>query len=689
MKRPAIHLVPLCDPQRFQDLYLSYSQSPSHTLRDLLLLAPALAKEPLAEEAMRTPVRDLRLQIQTAEEGVPLFRPPGLRVELKPTTTSGGTLEPAATPSPLATDQRSRPPAAEASHTTPMPGGRGRPKSLTEAEAVKLACWNEIKTVASFLHTPVSGPGSGLSVLVRCDKLVVEHLFTEMARQANLEAIVLEAGEDKGEGLMPQSMRQRQLAKLKELIKSLKKGHVLIVPHLDLLAGAADSNLSTESREIVELLYEASDRLVLAFADRSLEVPEVLAGRFAVRVLISGLPRMVTYPDGTEKPLGEALVTEEEASKYKDFDPEGLYKNVAGLNPVRFRHAMAYAVKELASDKPQPVEQLYRAIRAFKAQTSVNFEVPDVGFEQIGGYEHVKEHMKRVLNLMMGSFRLPNEKLRRELIPRGFIFHGPPGTGKTLFAKAIANRLNATIQIVSGPEVTNMYVGESERKVRELFAEARRNAPSVLVFDEFDSIATQRSSSQDGGTRAGNALVAQILTEMDGFRPDVPVLVIGTTNRLDIIDEALLRPSRFQAVAIDLPDRTARRAIAGVHALHFKVEVKATVLDLVADATQGFNGDEIRSIFRDACVGLYCEEPPKTVDAHRLGFLVGGVRLAMESRAAETAARRGGATRAARPTAERAPAQTRVSLTPAPSSASSVQVQDPTATEKPKPTPAP
>jgi transitional endoplasmic reticulum ATPase len=194
--------------------------------------------------------------------------------------------------------------------------------------------------------------------------------------------------------------------------------------------------------------------------------------------------------------------------------------------------------------------------------------------------------------------------------------------------------LNATIQVVSGPEITDMYVGESERKVRELSAEARRNAPAVLVFDEFDSIATRRSGRDDGGSRAGNAIVAQILTEMDGFRPDVPMLVIGTTNRLDILDDALLRPSRFQALGIGLPSLTARRSIAEVHARHFRVEVAPELLDVIAAATDGLNGDEIRSLFRDACVGLFCQDPPILVDARRLGWLVGRIRQSLEQRAA-------------------------------------------------------
>jgi transitional endoplasmic reticulum ATPase len=433
-----------------------------------------------------------------------------------------------------------------------------------------------------------------------------------------------------------------------------------------------------EARELTELLYGASKNLLLAFSDRSVVVPEVLAARFAVRAMVVGVPRAVPSPGGEPQLLGDALVTSEEAAHFTGYTAEGLYKNVSGMNPVRLRQAIAYAVREHAAGAPVPVDRLIQAIRAFKAQTSVNFEVPDVSFANIGGYEDVKAELGRALSLMTGSYNLP-EGLQRELIPRGFIFHGPPGTGKTLFAKAIANQLNATIQVVSGPEVTDMYVGESERKVRELFAEARRNAPAVLVFDEFDSIATRRSGRDDGGSRAGNAIVAQILTEMDGFRPDVPMLVIGTTNRLDIIDDALLRPSRFQAIGIDLPNVAARRSIAEVHARHFKVEVLPELLDVVAAATEGLNGDEIRSLFRDACVGLYCQEPPIPVDARRLGWLVGRIRLSIEKRAAvkaPTTLRRG-----ERP----APTGPMVSLTgrapasPAPSPAASPLAEAPAA----------
>jgi len=150
------------------------------------------------------------------------------------------------------------------------------------------------------------------------------------------------------------------------------------------------------------------------------------------------------------------------------------------------------------------------------------------------------------------------------------------------------------------------------------------------VFDEFDSIAGRRSGRSDGGTRAGNAIVAQLLTELDGFRPEVPVLIIGTTNRIDIIDDALLRPSRFRPIRIDLPDEVARREIARVHAKHFQVEVSEQLLDRISRATDKMNGDEIRSIFRDARADELVGYPRRRADARRLGELVGALRLSQQ-----------------------------------------------------------
>jgi transitional endoplasmic reticulum ATPase len=607
--RVSVELVPLGDAEAFRDALVEAADG---TLGALLRQVPALSLKPL-DGLLDEPLRRLRVTLVAVDGRTPLFRPP---VPLAlPSGAPAGQPAPAPAPSapaPLPVRTESPRPATIESGT--------HPDALSEDDAVRLAYGDEIERIASFVAT-------GLSVLVRCDKLVVRYLWPRICRTARVQPLVLDVSSQENDtGQVPRSLRQRQLSRLRTLLHDVKAGQVLVLPHLDVLAGGVERLLTNEAGELTELLYEWPDRPILAFADRNLLVPEVIAARFAVRPELAGLPRDVPVDATRRGPLGVALVTRNEAAMFRDFRPPELFKNVAGLNPVRLRHAIAYAVERARADghspsSPASVRDLYESIRAFKVQTSAQFEVPDVRMEDIGGYEDAKAVIERALGLMAGIGDLPDERLRRELIPRGFLFYGPPGTGKTLFAKAIAHRLSATIRVVSGPEVTDMYVGESERKVREIFAEARRNAPSVIVFDEFDSIAARRTGRDDGGSRAGNALVAQILTEMDGFRPDVPMLVVGTTNRLEIIDEALLRPSRFQPVGIQLPDRATRRQIAAIHARHFRVPADEALLEAVAGVTDGFNGDMVRSLFRDACVGLYCETPPRPVTVDGLAAL--------------------------------------------------------------------
>lgn len=627
-----ITLFPLGDLQTFQDALI---EDDERTLGELLKEAPAFSVgTPLDADLLNRSVSRLLIKPATtadAEAG-PLYPPPGMfqgaHRDIKPAE-------------PKETHQDEPPSQPEPDSAMPVTSP-DHPQQLTEAQAVAIAYRAQVKKLATFLR-------SRLSLLVSCEKLVVPHLWREIIaqtwvaatdgsiREIKLQPVLLELPES-GNEANPIGGGNR-LGRLREIIHELKPHQILVIPNLDLIGGGGEKGLNRESRELTEVIYNALDRLVLAFSDPSLPVPEVIASRFAVRAAVEGLDRAVAGPRGQPVPIGKALVLAREAAMFKDFDPQELYKIIAGLNPIRLRQAMAYAVQVAcdheecySAENPAPLDLLVQEIRAFKAQTAEQFIVPDVTFEDIGGYGEVKATLAQAIMLISGGGNVPDEKLRHELVPRGFLFHGPPGTGKTLFAKAIANQLNATVRVVSGPEVTDMYVGESERKVRAIFAEARRNAPSVVVFDEFDAIAARRSGRDDGGSRAGNALVAQILTEMDGFRPDVPMLVIATTNRLGLIDEALLRPSRFQPVAIGLPDIVARRHIAKIHAEHFKIQLGVEILDVIAQATEGLNGDEIRALFRDACVGQYFQKPPVLADPWQLGFLVGRIRTRLDAR---------------------------------------------------------
>lgn len=451
------------------------------------------------------------------------------------------------------------------------------PEVITDNEAVRIAYREEMDAVADFLR-------NGLSVLVVCDKILTEFIYEFVCGRAG-KKVVLESAPDEtqkvGQGTRLEQALQggtaNPLAGLPVLIHNLKPGEVLVLRSLDLL----------DTPQMVELLYQRTNKgekpQLLAFLDPSLEAKKVLTDRFAVHISIMGLPRHVS-PDGVR--AGEhtvsQLLTREEHARFARYDPEGLYKNVSGLNAIQFRNAMQYVGSKVAVGSQ--ATKIYRVIRQFKISSSDEIEIPDTTFEDIGGYEQVKQQLRRIISLVAGPIEGITEKQRADLIPRGFIFHGPPGTGKTLFAKAIANEMNATIQMISGPEIMDKYVGQSENNLRRIFATARRNAPAVVFFDEFDSIASQRSTYSDGGARANNAVVAQFLTEMDGFRQEQAVLVIGTTNRIDIIDEALLRPSRLRPIEISLPDHTGRQRVAEIHAQNFGVD--KLLKDLCRHATE-------------------------------------------------------------------------------------------------------
>ncbi|MEY9927469.1 transitional endoplasmic reticulum ATPase [Catenulispora sp. GP43] len=607
------------EPQRFGDRWLMAElDTPDLTVGELLRELPALSTAPLTPEHLELKVCNVIHVIEAAGPDTPLFVPPGIAIGGHAETEPGPHLPPAV--------------AVAVEKQPPLYAKPGHPETLSEREAVLLAHTPEINRAAAYLER-------GLSVLIRCEKLLVEHLAGEMAgRSGRPSQQIRAAGTDAP--ILPglgSNSRADVLAALKDAVTRAAPGDVLVVPYLDLLAGGTDSALSSEARDLTEALYEQAECVLLGFIDPSLNVPEVLANRFAVRLAVDILPREVATADDSRVPVGQALVTREEAGLFKDFDAAGLYKHVAGMNAVRLRHAIRFAfhqhARQDASAEELTFADLLNEVRTFKARTSTSFEVPNVTFDAIGGYDEVKRELAQALAIIGGAADLP-EALRHDLVPRGFIFHGPPGTGKTLFAKAIASTLGGTLLVVSGPEVTDMYVGESERKVRELFAEARRNAPAVVVFDEFDSIAAQRSGRDDGGSRAGNAIVAQLLTELDGFRPEVPVLIIGTTNRLDLIDEALLRPSRFRPIRIDLPDAAARVEIARWHAAHFGVAASPALLEAVGRATDGLNGDDIRSIFRDGRADELAGSR-RPVDARRLGELVGALRRGRQQRDAD------------------------------------------------------
>ena len=231
------------------------------------------------------------------------------------------------------------------------------------------------------------------------------------------------------------------------------------------------------------------------------------------------------------------------------------------------------------------------------ALREVFVEVPDVTWADVGGLEDTKERLRETIQWPL---EYPNAFRTLKLqAPKGILLYGPPGTGKTLLAKAVANESESNFISIKGPELLSKWVGESEKGVRDVFRKARENAPTIVFFDELDSIAGERGRSL-GDSGVSERVVSQLLTELDGLEELEDVVVIATSNRPDLIDNALLRPGRLDRhIHVPVPDEEARRAIFEVHTRDRPL-ADDIEFDQLAEETDGYVGADIEALVREA-----------------------------------------------------------------------------------------
>merc|ERR1712072_416581 len=221
-------------------------------------------------------------------------------------------------------------------------------------------------------------------------------------------------------------------------------------------------------------------------------------------------------------------------------------------------------------------------------------EVPNITWDDIGGLVDVKRELRELVQYPVEH---PEKFEKFGMSPsKGILFYGPPGCGKTLLAKAVANECQANFISVKGPELLTMWFGESEANVREVFDKARQSAPCVLFFDELDSIAKARGGGGGDAGGAGDRVINQILTEMDGIGSKKQVYIVGATNRPDILDPAITRPGRLdQMIYIPLPDEPSRIAIMNAVLRKSPVDPKVN-RNQIAQTTNGFSGADLTEI---------------------------------------------------------------------------------------------
>ena len=274
--------------------------------------------------------------------------------------------------------------------------------------------------------------------------------------------------------------------------------------------------------------------------------------------------------------------------------------NIEGLENLRSGEKIIIWIITLAlfilytdsSKKPQLVPSV---MTIEKTQDNKHL-ASSISFKDVAGLEEVKEEMQETIDFINNSLKY---KKMGAKIPKGILFYGPPGTGKTLLAKAVAGETNSNFLYASGSEFVEKYVGVGAKRVRTLFEKAKKDSPSIIFIDEIDAIGTKRNLESNNEK---DQTLNQLLVELDGFNTDDTVIIIGATNRLDLLDEALLRPGRFDRhIFIGNPNMSARTKILEVHTKN-KPLSKGINIEELAKKTTGLSGAQLANIANEAAI---------------------------------------------------------------------------------------
>ena len=244
------------------------------------------------------------------------------------------------------------------------------------------------------------------------------------------------------------------------------------------------------------------------------------------------------------------------------------------------------------SEKPQLVPSLM----AIEKDSDGDKNKSTTSFKDVAGLDEIKEELNETIDFINNSLKY---KKMGAKIPKGILFHGPPGTGKTLLAKAVAGETNSTFLYASGSEFVEKYVGVGAKRVRTLFEKAKKEAPSIIFIDEIDAIGTKRNMESNNEK---DQTLNQLLVEMDGFNTSETVIIIGATNRLDLLDEALLRPGRFDRhIYVGNPNTKSREEILQVHTKNKPLD-KTIDIKSIAQKTTGLSGAQLANIANEAAI---------------------------------------------------------------------------------------
>ncbi|WP_418280705.1 CDC48 family AAA ATPase [Halorubrum sp. DTA98] len=414
-----------------------------------------------------------------------------------------------------------------------------------------------------------------------------------------------------------------------------------IAPKREEAGGDVERRVVAQLLSLMDGLEERGEVVVIGATNRVDAIDPALrrGGRFDREIEV-GVPdrdgrKEILQVHTRKMPLTDDIDLDEYAENTHGFvgaDLESLAKESAMHALRRIRPELDLESDEIDADVLNSIQvtenDFKQALKGIEpsALREVFVEVPDVSWAEVGGLEDTKERLRETI-----QWPLEYPEVFEELdmqAAKGVLMYGPPGTGKTLLAKAVANEAESNFISIKGPELLNKFVGESEKGVREVFSKARENAPTIVFFDEIDSIATERGKNS-GDSGVGERVVSQLLTELDGLESLEDVVVIATTNRPDLIDSALLRPGRLDRhVHVPVPDEEARRKILDVHTRN-KPLADDVDLDALARKTEGYVGADIEAVAREASMNA-SREFIASVSREEVGESVGNVRVTME-----------------------------------------------------------
>ena len=371
------------------------------------------------------------------------------------------------------------------------------------------------------------------------------------------------------------------------LVMGMIIGIIMVVLNFQ---GMTVNNLSTgklltalENNEVKEIVITPKSSESIYYVEGKLSSYKD-GESFKTKVVEDEIPQIIEY------------VQKNDIEKYdtnKDPGSSALLYIVVNVLPIIIVVMVAYSLfNKLASSNKNSMD-------FGRSKARLSDDKDKKSFKDVAGLKEEKEEVEELIDFLKNPKKFQSMGAR---IPKGVLLVGPPGTGKTLLAKAIAGEANVPFFYISGSDFVELFVGVGASRVRDMFKEAKRNAPCLIFIDEIDAVGRQRGTGLGGGHDEREQTLNQLLTEMDGFGANEGIIIIAATNRPDILDPALLRPGRFdRQITVTNPDVRAREAILKVHARNKHLSPRVNLMD-VARRTPGFSGADLENLLNEAAL---------------------------------------------------------------------------------------